>query len=328
MISANKCAMRVVRKILEDPESLGCIYTKMDCGANLIDMGVNAKGGFEAARLFVEADMAGLAIVQYGDFKLNEHYSFTKIEAWTEQPILACFASQVAGWKLGEGDYATIGSGPARTLAAVPSDRYFEAITYRDNHDEAVLCIQDPKLPSEEVAQYVADACHVKPENLYLLCCSNIDMVCSVEVSARMLESITHKMFGLGFDPEKIVAFRGSAPVPPIVNDQLVNMGRMNDSAIYGGEVEVWLDAEDADLARIIHRIASNTSNPYYGVPFVEIFKQSNYDFFQVDYDVWSIAKIQFHNVRTGRGFYAGEINYECLEKSFLMTTDQAEGRR
>lgn len=318
MISINKNVMGVVREILANPEAIGCRVIPMECGATLIDMGLEAKGSWKAGILFARATLGDLGVVSLGDFKLNDQYSFSAVEVFVDEPMIACMASQIAGWKLGEGDFATIGSGPARALAVVETDRYFKMTPYRDRHDEAVLCIQDKAYPSEDVAKSVAQACGVRPENTYLLITSNINVVCSVQVSARVVEQVCHKMFEKGFDPARIVAGRGKAPVAPVCRDPLKTMGRINDAVIYGAETEFWVDSEDKLIAKTIHQLTSNTSSPHYGEPFVEVFERSNRDFFQVDYDVHSIAKIQIHNVRTGRAFCAGEINYALLEKSFL----------
>jgi methenyltetrahydromethanopterin cyclohydrolase len=71
MISLNKRAMRVVRHIIDDAEALGCKVIKMDCGATLIDMGLECPGSYEAGLLFTRANIGDLGLVQYGDFKLD-----------------------------------------------------------------------------------------------------------------------------------------------------------------------------------------------------------------------------------------------------------------
>ena len=318
MISINKNAMRVVREILEDPEALGCRAIRMECGATLIDMGLNTKGSWQAGLLFARATLGNLGMVSFGDYKVNDRYSFSSVEVFVDQPMIACMGSQIAGWKLGEGDFAAIGSGPARALAVVESDRYFKMTSYRDRHDEAVLCIQSNAYPSEKVAAYVAKACGVKPEDTYLLITSNMSAVCSIQVSARVIEQVCHKMFEKGFDPSQIVFGRGRAPIAPVCNDPIKTMGRMNDAILYGGETEFWVDSEDTIIAKTIHQLTSNTSSPNYGELFMDIFERSGRDFYRMDYDVHSIAKIQIHNVRTGKAFSAGEINFGLLEESFL----------
>ena len=318
MISINKKAMLVVREILKNAEDLGCQVHKMDCGATVIDMGINCRGSWEAGLLFTRVTLGDLAKVQLGEFYLNKDYSFSAVELFVEQPLIACLASQIAGWKLGEGEFATIGSGPARAIAAVETDQYLEMTPYRDQNDEVVLCIQDTKLPSERIGLWVAEACKVKPENVYLLVAPSACLVGSIQVAARMLEQVCHKMYEKGFDVSQVVACRGKAPIAPVVKDEVKAMGRINDAILYGGETEFWVDSTDEKIAKVIHQLVSKTSSPNYSELFADIFERAGRDFYYIDHDVHSIAKIQIHKINSGRSFVAGEINYEVLAKSFL----------
>ena len=311
MVSTNQRAMKVVHEILDNAEALGCKVIKMDCGATVIDMGLQCKGSWQAGILFTRACIGDMGVVSLGDFKLNDQYSFAAVEMFVDQPLIACR-------KLGEGEFATIGTGPARGIAHVASDWYFEMTDYKDDYHEAVLCLQDVKYPNEAMALEVAEACHIKPENVYILTSPSTCVVASIQVSARMLEQTCHKMFEKHFDPAQIVMIRGKAPIAPVVKDELKTMGRINDALIYGSEIEVWVDAEDKDIAKVIHQLAGKTSSPNYGELFEDVFKDAGCDFFYVDHDVHSVGKIQIHNVNTGRAYCAGEINYEALERSFL----------
>lgn len=318
MVSINKRAMEVVRQIIKDAEALGVEARKMNCGATVIDMGIKVRGSWEAGLLFTRVTLGDLAKVQLGDFYLNEDYSFAAAELFVEQPLIACLASQIAGWKLGAGEFATIGSGPARAVAAVDSDPYLEMTPYRDKSEQVVLCIQDTKLPDESIAVMVAKACGVKTGDVYLLVAPSACLVGSIQVAARMLEQVCHKMYEKGFDVSQVVAARGKAPVAPVVKDEVKAMGRINDAILYGGETEFWVDSTDEKIAKVIHQLVSKTSSPNYGELFADIFERAGKDFYYIDHDVHSIAKIQIHNINTGRAFVAGEINYELLEKSFL----------
>ena len=164
----------------------------------------------------------------------------------------------------------------------------------------------------------IAEACHCKPENVYLLFAPSTCIVGSMQVSARMLEQTCHKMFEKHFDPGQMVLMRGSAPIAPIVKDEDKTFGRINDALIYGSEIEVWVDSDDISIAKVIHQLAGKTSSPNYGELFEDVFLRAGKDFFYVDHDVHSVGKIQIHNINSGRAFVAGEINYEALEKSFL----------
>lgn len=318
MVSLNKRAMKVVRQIMDDAEALGCKVITMDCGATLIDMGQECPGSYEAALLFTRVDIGDLGLVQYGDFRLDDKHTFAAVELYIDQPLAACLASQIAGWKLGTGEYATIGSGPARALAVHPSDWYFSMTPYRDEHHEAVLCLQDVNYPSEETARFVAQACRVKPKDLYILTSPSACIVGSVQVSARIIEQMCHKMYEKNFDVRQIVRARGRAPVAPYVKDELKSMGRINDALIYGSEVECWVDSTDEQIATTIQQLVGLSSSPCYGELFEDVFVRSGKDFFNVHHDVHSLAKIQIHNINTGRVFFAGEIHFDALQRSLL----------
>ncbi len=318
MLNINKKAMKVVREIIEDADALGCKVIKMDCGVNLIDMGIDCLGSYKAGVLFTRACMGDMGTVALGQFKLNEEYSFASVEVSTNKPMIACYGAQIAGWKLGEGEFATIGSGPARAIARVESDWYFSMCDYRETNDEAVLCLQDVRYPTDEVALSVAKACNVKPEDTYLLISDSTCVVASVQVSARVLEQTCHRLYEMNFDTNKVQMMRGSAPIAPIVNDELKAMGRINDALNYGSTVEVWMDAEDAEIEQVIGGLVGKTASPCYGELFADIFDRAERDFFLVDKAVYSLGSMQIHNVRTGNSFKAGEVHYGVLEKSFL----------
>lgn len=318
MFSLTENVMGVISEILENPEAIGCKADRLGCGATVVDMGLNCKGSWKAALLFTRATLGDLAIVQLGDFKLNEHFSFAAVEVFIEQPMIACMASEIAGWSLGKGEYATIASGPARSQAVVESDHYIHMTPYRDRSDKAVVCLQDVRYPTDALALEIAGACRVKPENVYILISDSTCIACSMQVSARIIEQSCHKMMRNGFSAEQIVMCRGRAPVAPVVKDELKTMGRINDALIYGSEAEFWVDARDEDIETIIHKMVGISSSPRYGERFEDVFDEAGRNFFNVEVDVHSIAKCQIHNVNTGKSFHAGEINYALLERSFL----------
>mgnify|MGYP000550348754 FL=1 len=66
------------------------------------------------------------------------------------------------------------------------SDWYFEMTDYREENNEAVLCLQDVKYPTDQMAMEVAKACKVKPEDTYILISDSTCVVASIQVSARM----------------------------------------------------------------------------------------------------------------------------------------------
>ena len=316
--SINQLAVKVVKEIIAREDALGVKVIKMECGATLIDMGLNAKGSNEAGILFTRVTLGDMATVNLGVWKLDEDYSFGSVELFVTEPLIACLASQIAGWQLGTGEFATIGSGPARAQAVIPSDYYLNMTPYRDRNDEVVLCIQDIRYPDDRIALEVARACQVAVENVYLLIAPSASIVGSIQVSARMVEEVCHKMHAHGFEVSKVVNARGRTPIAPLVLDEVKAIGRINDAILYGGETEFWVDANDQEIAAVIEKLVSKTSSPYYPELFGVVFERAGRDFYKIDHEFHSIAKIQIHNVRTGKSFIAGEINYEVIRKSFL----------
>ncbi len=316
--SINKLAMKVVREIIAREQEIGAKVIKMDCGATLIDMGLRVKGSNEAGVLFTRVTLGDMATVNLGTWRLNEDFSFGSVELFVSEPLVACLASQIAGWQLGEGEFATIGSGPARAQAVIASDNYLNMTPYRDRNDEVVLCIQDIRYPDDSIALEVAKACQVAPENVYLLIAPSASIAGGIQVSARMVEEVCHKMYENGFEVSKVVNARGRTPIAPLVMDEVKAIGRINDAILYGGEAEFWVDATDEEISSVIEKLVSKTSSPYYPELFGVVFERAGRDFYKIDHDFHSIAKLQIHNVRTGKSFTAGEINYDVIRESFL----------
>jgi len=314
----NKRAMRLVRELLGETDYFNVKAHTLANWATVIDMGAETAGSWRAAEYFTRITLGDLCSFNYGRWQHDAETSFAAVQLAVERPLIACLASQIAGWQLGEGEFATIGSGPARAVAAVEGDPYMEMTPYRESADEVVLCVQDSRRPTTEMAASVAENCGVNPEKVYLLLAPAACLVGSVQVSARILEQVCHKMWENGFDAAKVTNCRGSAPVAPIVKDEVKSMGRINDALLYGSETEFWVDAPDGEIKEIVGKLTSKDSSPQYGTPFEEIFEAAGRDFFHIDHQVHSIGRIRIHSVRTGTSFASGEYHHELIGKSFL----------
>ena len=137
MISVNREAMKTVRLILDEADALGVAVSRLANGATVIDMGLEAKGGWRAAQLYTLASLGGLGIVSYEPFDLAGRM-LTAVRVMIDHPIEACVASQIAGWRLQAPgtEHAAILAGPGRALNREDLDHYFEWIDYRDDHHE------------------------------------------------------------------------------------------------------------------------------------------------------------------------------------------------
>lgn len=315
MISVNRNAMPMVRDLIVRAESLGCEYKVLDNGAHVVDMGINKPGSWEAARMFTEINMACLGTCSYRDYELSETYSTTAVEVYCDNPILGCLASQIAGYPLGDGDFAAIGSGPARAQAALAEDHCFEYTDYRDQHHEVVIGVQANKLPDEAMAEKVATDCKVKPENVYLLAHNTTCIVASVQVSARIMEQTVNKMIAKGFDLNTIQFSRGLCVVAPVVYNDDDAMGKINDCLLYGGKSEFWVRWEDEKIEKIIPQLVTENSKDY-GTLFKELFLAADRNFYNMDLDIHSPAEVTIYNMNTGNVFHAGKIRKDLMIKS------------
>ena len=133
---------------------------------------------------------------------------------------------------------------------------------------------------------------------------------------ARVLETALHKVHALGYSLENIIDGAGSAPVPPPAKDFLTAMSRTNDSILFAGQIQLFVEADDTDAEELANKLPSSSSSDY-GKPFGEIFKAVNYDFYQIDPMLFSPARVTVSSLTTGNSFQAGKIDLDLLDKSF-----------
>lgn len=317
MISLNDQALAIVRQMIADAEALQLKVTRLENGATVLDAGVDVPGSLEAGRLFAEACMGGMGKVHFCELRFGE-VTLPGVEVTVNQPALACMAAQYAGWaikveELSSPDtYVAMGSGPARALYR--AEPLFQKLTYQDSANVAVLALENRKLPSERVAQWVAEKCAVPTDRLYLLVAPTASLVGSVQIAARVVETGLHKMLQVGFDLSEVVSGFGSCPLAPIAKDDLKAMGRTNDAVLYGGRVWYTVNGNDAFIEQHIAELPSASSTDY-GTSFYELFQRYEGDFYKIDPALFSPAEVCINNTVSGRSFHAGQVNRDIIEQ-------------
>ncbi len=317
MISVNTRAAALVERMIADSEALGLGVTRLKNGSTLIDAGIEVPGSLQAGRLFARACMGGLGQVHFTQQTLGEDADLwlPAVAVSVSYPPIACMASQYAGWSIQLDGRSYLGSGPARALAA--EEDIFQKLNYRDRADTAVLMLEGREFPDEEVASYAAEKCAVSPERLFLVIAPTASLVGSVQIAARAAETGMHKMMELGVDIRWVTAAASLCPLAPVAENDLRAMGRTNDAILYGARVFYTAQGDDDALKEWIGQIPSCGSRDY-GVPFLELFRRYNNDFFQVDPLLFSPAQVEINNVNSGRTFRAGRLNLPLLRASLL----------
>ena len=313
-LSVNRLAWKLLERLCENSDFYGVKVEKTSSGTTIVDAGIKAKGGFQAGKIITEICMGGcgkaeITYRKYGELELPS------IFVYTDHPVIATLGSQFAGWQIKEGDYFALGSGPARALALRPKEIY-EKIGYRDDFDKAVMVLETDKYPPAKLLERFAKECKVSPENLAVILTPTASITGATQVSGRTVETGIHKLSKLGLDPNVILYAWGCAPIPPIHPKFTQAMARTNDAILYGGTAYYAVEYDDEEeLKQIVNKAPSKASKAY-GKPFIEIFKEANYNFYKIDPNLFAPAILIVTNVKTGRVFKAGEINVEALAKS------------
>lgn len=309
MKTLNERAYELCNAMVDDAEKLGIVVSKLSCGTRIIDCGVTAIGSMEAGRRLAEICLAARANVTVGE--CNQEWVVT---VDTSAPIAACMASQYAGWQITGEKFFAMGSGPMR--AAAGREEIFLHIGHKEAADHCVGVLETGKVPPDAVCQDIAQKCSVLPDRLTLAIARTSSLAGTVQIVARSVETALHKLHTLGFDLLQVRSGIGNAPVPPIGRDDMSAIGLTNDAILYGGSVQLVVDAADDEIAEIGPKLPSNAS-PDFGRPFAEIFARYNHDFYRIDPMLFSPAEIRFNNVRTGRNFVFGAIAPDLLAESF-----------
>ncbi len=319
MISVNEYGLDVFEEMMDNSEELQVGIEELDNGTTIIDAGVEEEGGFEAGLYVARICMADLADIKFSSFDLGKFVS-PAIELTTDHPVIACMASQYAGWRIKVKDFFGMGSGPARALSLKPQELY-EKIMYTDDADEAVLVLESSKIPDEEVTSEIATECRVEPEDLYIVVVPTASVAGSVQISARGIETGIHKLDSLGFDINSIKNAHGIIPISPVVGDDVKCMGSTNDCIIYCGRMYYGVDYDDVEeLKGYVKKVPSLNSKDY-GKPFYVTFKEAGFDFFKVDAGMFAPAEITVNEIKSGKTFTSGKINTEVLLESFGVET-------
>jgi len=316
-ISVNAAAARLVERLKADAAELKVSVARGSLGETLIDAGAELPGSIAAGLRLAEICLGGLGAVALTASAATPRWPWT-LTVQSSHLVIACLASQYAGWRLkyGEGKDAffALASGPGRALAR--KEPLFESLAYRDYAKVATLVLESAHPPPAPIVRKVADDCAVAPEHLTFLYAPTQSLAGCVQITARALEVALHKAHELKFPVDRIVEGLGAAPLAPTHPDMVTAMGRTNDAIIYAGRVHLFVTGAAADARSLAEQLPSERSRDY-GRPFVEIFKRAKGDFYAIDPMLFSPAQVIVTALETGESFHAGHVDLSLLDASF-----------
>lgn len=320
-LSVNALSAPLVEQLLAHANALRLSAHTGPLGVRIIDAGIDAPGSVAAGVSIAAICMGGLGEVRVR--QATNNIWPTWIDVHSAQPVLACLASQYAGWSLsaskeetGSKKFFALGSGPVRALAA--REPLFEALGYRDTPGAACLVLEVDRLPPEVVIRKVLTDCGLAPHQLTVIVTPTTSLAGTTQVVARVLEVALHKSHVLGFPLDAIVGGSASAPLPPPGADGGTAMGRTNDAILYGGRVQLTVRASDDDARALANALPSLCSRDY-GRPFADIFREVDYDFYKIDPHLFAPAEVWVSNLTSGVTWQAGELNMTLLREQWLQ---------
>ncbi|MDE3176593.1 MAG: methenyltetrahydromethanopterin cyclohydrolase [Pseudomonadota bacterium] len=312
-VSVNLGASSRVAALRAEAARLGIGVETGPSGETRIDAGAHRRGGVEAGVRIAAICLGGLGEVAVTSEATLARWPWT-ISVRSSQPVLACLASQYAGWSLSHGDFFALGSGPARALAL--KEPLFAELGYRDQADATTLVIESGRAPPPEVVAKVAADCRLPASALTVIYAPTQSLAGATQVVARVLEVALHKAHALKFPLARIVDGMGAAPLSPPHPDFMTAMGRTNDAIIYGGRVHLYVTGPADDAGALAQALPSSASRDY-GAPFRDVFKRFKGDFYAIDPMLFSPAQILVTALESGETFRAGAVSEALIDASF-----------
>ena len=283
-------------------------------GAEVWDCGSAVPANLTLGELLVTTSTGGRLACRLGRQRVGG-YLLAAAEVRTDDPLAACLLGQYAGWQVKTQDWFGMLSGPVRAAAA--TEVLFTEMDYREAPEHAVGVLEAATPPTVSAVKAIRDELPATVQRLTLLVAPTASLAGTYQVVARSVETAMHKLHHLGVDVRCVQSAFGSAPLPPIPRDDLTAIGRTNDAILYGGEVTLFVDADDDAVADWAPKLPSCASEAH-GRPFLDLFREAGGDFYAIDPLLFSPAAVTVNNLRTGSCRHFGAIDKDLLARSFF----------
>ena len=320
-LSVNRLAAPALARLHDEATRLRVEVSRHARGVRIVDAGIAAPGSIEAGLRVAEVCMGGLGEVALVAGAAAGWPSWLHVRS--SQPVLACLASQYAGWSLaatkeeaGGKKFFALGSGPARALAC--KEDLFAELGYRDQSDRGAIVLEVDRAPPDVVIDKLLRDCGLQPEGLDVILTPTTSLAGTTQVVARVLEVALHRAHELRFPLEHIVEGSARAPLPAPSPDGVEAMGRTNDAILYGGQVHLGVRGDAAAARELAERLPATNSRDH-GRSFADLFKAAGYDFYQLDGALFAPAEVWVSHLDSGRTWHAGRLEMNLLLGLWLV---------
>jgi len=313
--SVNRLARPLLEALVRDADSLRIHAGRDAGGVLLVDAGIAAVGSIAAGLRIAALCMGGLgevALLGGG----REGWP-TWLHVHSSQPVLACMASQYAGWSLsaskedtGGKKFFALGSGPARALAN--KEPLFAELGYRDDGEHGALVLEVDRAPPAVIIEKVLRDCGLAPAGLGIVLTPTASLAGTTQIVARVLEVALHRAHELHFALADIVEGSACVPLPAPGADMLAAMGRTNDAILYGGQVHLSVTG-DAEAARRLALALPSANSVDHGRSFRDLFEAAGGDFYKLDGALFAPAEVWVSHIGSGKTWHAGALRMDLL---------------
>jgi methenyltetrahydromethanopterin cyclohydrolase len=315
--SVNRLAAPLAERLRAEADRLRIAVARDESGVTLVDAGIAVRGSIEAGLQVSALCMGGLGEVRLAPLAREGWPDWLQVRS--SQPVIACLASQYAGWSLsaskeetGGKKFFALGSGPARALAC--KEPLFADLGYRDRGESGVLVLEVDRPPPPVVIAKVLRDCGLAPAGLSIVLTPTASLAGTTQVVARVLEVALHRAHELGFALHDIVEGSGCAPLPAVGADGLEAMARTNDAILYGGQVHLTV-AGAVDAARELALKLPSQNSRDHGRSFGTLFAAAGHDFYQLDGALFAPAEVWVSHLGSGQTWHAGRLHMELLRQ-------------
>ncbi len=153
-LTLNERALRLADYMANTATLLRVNVQHLESGARIVDCGIKTPGSLQAGLSLARVCLAGLGEIALLPGAIAG-VACPQIQVMTDHPVLACMASQYAGWQIAAGKFFAMGSGPMR--AAYGKEELFDHIPGREEAPVAVGCLESRKIPDGAVIDYLAE---------------------------------------------------------------------------------------------------------------------------------------------------------------------------
>ncbi|HHU32116.1 MAG: methenyltetrahydromethanopterin cyclohydrolase [Zhaonellaceae bacterium] len=188
---------------------------------NIVDIGVNAPGGWSAGKELIYLFMNGMGYVNFGEMAL-EGFALPTVDTYFDNPAEVCLASMLNEKKIGE--HTMIGP---------------------DTWGEDNFCYFETLEVKPDLSQKTDQT---------IIVASPLSLVSAIYNSALVVPLAVKKLVNMGVNLEQIEWAWGSSPLATLSElPDLVAM-RKEAALCYGGVVSIWLRVEDKLLQDIVNK--------------------------------------------------------------------------